>query len=260
MNIEPQGSWRKAWVAALAALGAAALVHGTARAEAPAAVPPAPSVSAPAAKASATSAPPASAPAAPPVSAPARSELSAADAAVLREAVAQIEPIAASSAETDDTRCQALAALERLHEALGDWDRPGLSDWYMDMIKQARGRFLDELLKGGQTAARGGRYHLGGAHDFWVGVLALVEEQGPEAVARVEKIHKGFESRIVAFDKPRRAGLPNLKPLAIAVRRYNVTALLKPLAEPKPESPRKFVKPVTPKPVAPKPVAPKPKP
>jgi len=166
------------------------------------------------------------------------SDLSAEDAAAIREAMALIEPIAMDPAEGDETRTRAVEALERLHEALGDWNKPGLLDWHVGLLCQARGRFAEVLLKSAQIAARSGQYHLGGVREFWTKMDAMAADQQVDAVA-VERSHKSFDTRMAPFEKARHGSPAGLKPLSLTVKRYNLAAQLKPIPEPKPVKPKK---------------------
>jgi len=180
---------------------------------------------------------PAAASAAAPGPASGLTDLSAEDAAVLREVRDLLEPIAADPAEAEETRHLALAALDRLHEALGDWGRPGLLDWYFGLLTTTRpGRLTEALLRSGQMASRGGQYHLGGVREFWARIDALAEEQGVELTRRGESQRKTFFAKCQQFEKPRRLAA-SFKPLVLAVRRVNLSSQLKPYVEPKPPRP-----------------------
>lgn len=160
--------------------------------------------------------------------------LSAEEVAALRETRAMLEALAADPDESEEMRYVALEALTRIHEALNDWGRPGLAPWYLDLLATTTsGRMVSELLKGGQAAARGGQYHLGGVHEFWARVDEIVDEEGKELPRQAESARKAFLARIKEYEKQRRVP-SGIKPLTLPVKRVNLTALPKPYEEPKP--------------------------
>jgi hypothetical protein len=166
-------------------------------------------------------------------------DLTADDVAALRDAAAVLEELGADAMEQEDVRVQSLAALQRVHEALGDWSRPGLVEWYLGQIEKAEGgRLQAELIKGGIAAAKGGQFHLGGVHEFWRKVDAVAEARGKEPGPETERLRKSFGNVIANFEK-RSHQPPSLRPLTLTVRKYNMAALLKPIEEPKPEKARK---------------------
>jgi hypothetical protein len=176
----------------------------------------------------------------------ARADLTPDDVKSLREVGKIAEDLAADCMESEELQAQAFAALRRVHEALGDWNRPGLEDWYLGLLTKVRtGRLQDITLKDGETAARGGRYHLGGAREFWAKVDALEVEIGKNFGGAGGKARKAFETRTEQLAK-KRASSPNVKPILVSVHKVNMAYLLKPIPEPKPEKPAPPPKPVAP--------------
>ena len=164
-------------------------------------------------------------------------ELAPDDVAALREALGTLESLAADVAETEEMRVLAIAAVSRIHEALNDWGRPGLERWYLDLLGgRPTGKAGAELLKGGEAAAKGGQYHLGGVHQFWLKVDALVKEKDTALSAQGEALRKAFYARVDHFEKPRRLWA-SPKPMTLSARKFNMASLLKPLEEPKPPKP-----------------------
>ena len=165
--------------------------------------------------------------------------LSPEDIQVLRQTRDFLETLVADDNENEEMRAVCLAALNRVHEALNDWGRPGLEDWYLGLLVRTRsGRLQGLLLAGGQLAAQGGRYHLGGVREFWRKVDANVADQGKELNSQAERMHRDFLNRAATFDKPPRI-VPNVKPMALQAPRLNVGSQVKPYPEPKPEKPPK---------------------
>ena len=165
--------------------------------------------------------------------------LSPEDIQVLRQTRGFLETLVADDNENEEMRAVCLAALNRVHEALNDWGRPGLEDWYLGLLVRTRsGRLQGLLLAGGQLAAQGGRYHLGGVREFWRKVDAKVADQGKELSSQAERMRRDFLNRAATFDKPPRI-VPNVKPLALQARRLNMGSQVKPYPEPKPEKPPK---------------------
>ena len=165
--------------------------------------------------------------------------LAAEDIQVLRQTRDFLETLVADDNENEEMRAVALAGLNRIHEALNDWGRPGLEDWYLGLVGRTKsGRLQALLLAGGQLAAQGGRYHLGGVREFWRKVDAMLADQGKELSSQAERMRKDFLNRAATFDKPPRI-VPNVKPMALQVHRLNVAPLVKPYPEPKPEKPVK---------------------
>jgi len=182
-----------------------------------------------------------------------RADLSVDDVRSLREVGQIAEELAADYMESEELQAQALAAVRRVHEALGDWDRPGLADWYFGLLVKARtGRIQEIILKDGQAAARGGQHHLGGVREFWAKVDALETETGKNFGGTGDKARKAFETRTEQLEK-KRALPPSVKPILVPVHKVNMAVLLKPIDEPKPEKPAPPPKPAPAKPTYKKP-------
>jgi hypothetical protein len=203
-----------------------------------------PGASAPPAPAASAAAPPAPATSAAVAASPAGRDgglvdLSADEVAALREAAALFEPLVADEHESEETRIQALAALDRVHEALNDWGRPGLVDWYLSLIRSTNSSHMIEVfLKSGQSAAKAGQYHLGGVHEFWRRIDEVAAERGQDFQARSDRSRKVFELHTKTLDRSRSLTV-SLKPVVVSAKRFNMAGLLKPIAEPKPEPPPK---------------------
>ena len=168
----------------------------------------------------------------------AASEFTADDAAALREAEPLLEQVVLDAVESDETRADAAVVLQRVHEMLNDWNRPGLLDWYLDALASCRkGRLLGQLVKGGQAAGKAGAYHLGGVREFWRKMDEMAAQRGDDLGAEVPRLRKSFDADAAKLEKPVRG--PAVKPLVLIPRRFNVSTLLKPIAEPKtPAAPR----------------------
>ena len=130
----------------------------------------------------------------------------------LRKASALVRGIAADETEDDASRIQALRALARMCEALSAWGTPGLAAWYLDLLATTKSPAIQEhLLIGGQAAARGGAYHLGGVREFWRQVDALAADPAKPVAAQADRYHKEFDRLTAAFDKPPKLA-PKLRP------------------------------------------------
>jgi hypothetical protein len=166
-------------------------------------------------------------------------DLSADEVAALHEAAAFFKPLVADEHESEETRIQALAALDRVHEALNDWGRPGLVDWYLGLVRNTNsGHMIEVFLKSGQSAARAGQCHLGGVHEFWRRIDEMAAERGNDFQARADRVRKAFDGLTKSLDRSRSLTV-SLKPVVVSVKRFNMAGLLKPIAEPKPEPPPK---------------------
>lgn len=62
-----------------------------------------------------------------------------------------------------DMKADVVAALERVHGALGDWGAPGLADWYVARMEaEPAYKTQEAMLAGALAAARGGQAHMAG--------------------------------------------------------------------------------------------------
>jgi len=171
----------------------------------------------------------------------AASEFTADDTAALREAETLLEQVVLDAVESDETRADAATVLQRVHELLNDWNRPGLLDWYLDALASCRkGRVVGQLVRGGQAACKAGAYHLGGVREFWRKMDEMAAERGEELGADVLRLRKVFDADAAKLEKSIRG--PAVKPLVLAPRRFVVSTLLKPIAEPKPPASPKSAK------------------
>lgn len=168
-------------------------------------------------------------------------ELTPEDVQALAEARDYLQDMAADEGENDYVRAEAIQALNRVHEALGDWGRPGLADWYGRLLLSEKAkRFLSPVLAGAQAAARGGRYHLGGVREFWRRLDAALQAGGEPVDRQIENARKALENRTSRFEKPPQGVARRLKPLLLKVQKMNVGRLLKPYPVPgEPEKGRK---------------------
>ena len=160
-------------------------------------------------------------------------ELAPDDVKALREASALTRGIAADETEDDGSRTQALRALARINEALSAWGTPGLAAWYLDLLATTKSSQVQEhLLIGGQAAARGGTYHLGGVREFWRQVDILAADPAKPIAAQADRYHKEFDRLTSAFDKPPKVA-PKLPPLVLQPVKLNLKGVLQPLPEEK---------------------------
>jgi len=160
-------------------------------------------------------------------------ELAPDDAKALREASALVRGIAADETEDDESRIHALRALARMCEALSAWGTPGLAAWYLDLIATTKSpRVQEQLFIGGQAAARGGAYHLGGVREFWRHVDALAANPDKPIAAQADRYHKEFDRLTAAFDKPPKLA-PKFPPLVLQPVKLNLKGVLQPLPEEK---------------------------
>ncbi|HUU09844.1 MAG TPA: hypothetical protein VM431_04830 [Phycisphaerae bacterium] len=168
-------------------------------------------------------------------------ELSPEDVQALGEARDCLQDMAADEGEHDYVRAEALLALNRVHEALGDWGRPGLADWYERLLLSEKAkRFLSPVLAGAQAACRGGRYHLGGVREFWRRLDAALQARGEPVDRQIEDARRAFQGRAARFEKPPQGIARRLKPLVVKVQKMNVGRHLKPYPVPsEPEKGRK---------------------
>lgn len=178
-------------------------------------------------------------------------ELSPQEATMLRQTRTVLDEMAADDRESEEVRAGAVADLEHVHEALNDWARPDLVDWYQRLLAKAvTPRLQYELVKGAEAAAKAGQYHLGGVRAFWASADAKAKERGKDLGYSLLRARKGFELVCAKLEKSRPAPLA-VRPLAIPERKSNLAAILKPIDETK-------AAPVAPKPVLPKSAPPKP--
>jgi len=213
-----------AWPA-IAALLAAALA-APAPAEAPAA---APALAAPVPKAEEPVSPGA-----------ALAGLAADDVRDLRKAAAYLEVLVADENEYDDVRAGALEALGRVHEALNDWGRPGLADWYFRLLESPKAERLRwQLVPAVQAAAKAGQHHLGGVRKFWRRVEASRGRFESELAKGLDQARKDFEDRARRFERPAKERPVPVNPFKVAERKIDVGRHLKPYPEPKPEPAKK---------------------
>ncbi|MBE3068808.1 MAG: hypothetical protein IMZ66_01090 [Planctomycetes bacterium] len=214
-----------AWPA-MAALVAAALA-APAPAEAPAAA--APTSAAPATRAEEAMTPGA-----------ALAGLAADDVRDLRKAAAYLEVLVADESEYDDVRAGAIGALGRVHEALNDWDRPGLADWYFRLLESPKAEHLRwQLLPAVQAAAKAGQHHLGGVREFWRRIEASRGRFEGELAKGLDQARKDFEDRARRFERPAKERPVQVNPFKVVERKIDVGRHLKPYPEPKPEPAKK---------------------
>jgi hypothetical protein len=157
--------------------------------------------------------------------------LSAEEVQALREARQVVREIADDEAEEEEARVQAIRAFTRINEALAGWGNPALLAWYLDMLARAQSpRIQEALVIGGQAAAKGGAYHLGGVREFWrqVDAQARAKPLGDPA----ERVRREFQRIAGELGKPRKAA-PDVKPLVLQPVKLNLKNALQPYPEEK---------------------------
>ncbi|MHC5053400.1 MAG: PA14 domain-containing protein [Planctomycetota bacterium] len=104
---------------------------------------------------------------------------SAEDVKALREASAFLEEYIGRPAGREDERREPLGALLRVHEALGDWGREGLRDWFLSRAaRETDDQAQGHCVLGGQAAARAGADHLGSVAVFWRELDTIMKRAG----------------------------------------------------------------------------------
>lgn len=112
-----------------------------------------------------------------------------------------------------EMKIDVIAALERVHGGLGDWDTPGLADWYLARLKSepASSKTQESMVDGALAAARAGQFHLAGLRRF------LARLEGPEGARPIvrETVRKAWTNWISKIEKESRAKtlVPRMKVL-----------------------------------------------
>ena len=150
----------------------------------------------------------------------------------IRKARDAIKRMAASEHESYHTRCRAIEALERIHEALNDWGRNGQLEWYLDRLRKEPDEPVREVLvRGAMLSAKARQYHLGGVHAFWRQIHDLYPGPLPEGVQR---LRDDFDAARAALATPPELVPSRLKLYWLSVPRLHVDGALRPYKEPKP--------------------------
>ncbi len=75
-----------------------------------------------------------------------------------------------------------IASLDRVHGGLGDWNTPGLADWYFTRMKsEPVAKTQESMLPGALAAARAGQIHMAGMRQF---LTRLEGEEGSKPIVR----------------------------------------------------------------------------
>jgi len=139
--------------------------------------------------------------------------LPAEDAEALRAASGVLEAIVGDAARDANERREAAWALERVHEALGDWGRPGLLEWYTDrLLGSSDGRLQEPLMAGALASARLGRSHLGGVREFLRELGARLAREGKGLSHEAERQRQEAARLAEELSKLRRLA-PELGPM-----------------------------------------------
>ena len=101
------------------------------------------------------------------------------DVAVLRDLAARMEKLAANPNAENYERREAVWALDRAHEALSDWGRGEVLDWYLGRMSGEQDEEVQEgLVAGGLRAAMGGDYHFGARGGYWQRIESQARSTG----------------------------------------------------------------------------------
>jgi hypothetical protein len=126
------------------------------------------------------------------------------DVEALRKVRDFLAGFASDESERSDERREAIWALQRVHEALGDWGSDGQVDWYVALIPGEKDdRTQEALAFGGEAAARGSDHHLGGVRDFWREVESRFKKEGKEPGERLGRVRREFEQTVEHFTRAR---------------------------------------------------------
>ncbi|HBC89389.1 MAG TPA: hypothetical protein DCZ94_20810 [Lentisphaeria bacterium] len=94
--------------------------------------------------------------------------LSDADLKNLREVLGFLNSLASDQLTKGRDRRDVIVSIERIHEALLDWDGPEMRQWYMTKLSSfEKDDAEDALFNGLQLAARAGKYDLGAVQSLW---------------------------------------------------------------------------------------------
>ena len=149
----------------------------------------------------------------------------------IRRARDEVKTLIESPHEPSWIRRDAAAALQRLHEALNDWGRPGQLEWYIARILHARDpQVRRSLISGAMAAAKARQLHFGGVRTFWrkLDTLALAH---PDLLAG----DVDYDRRYVADAEAGTARAADLIPRYLEPYRLSVPSDLKPNLRPYPE-------------------------
>ena len=118
--------------------------------------------------------------------------------ATFRELRKRLEQIVDDYSWTEGGRRDAVVALQRVHEALGDWNDKSVLDWYITHMETDRdARAQDLLFSGIMSAARQGQYHWGSSRQY----LSSLDNLPPKLQKRMDPANKGRQSPFYNIDK-----------------------------------------------------------